>query len=80
MRAGRRELQLRIAVNMNGILVGETTYRASSQANEYRESGRGESEVGADPRVGSGRGALECGGADRSARAARRPALAGASQ
>ena len=50
--------RLQTAAPVNGVLVGETTYRATSAPIEYRERrrGRGEGEVRAGAGVGGGRG------------------------
>ena len=49
--------RLQSAAPVNGVLVGETTYRATRDAIEYaeREPVDGEGQGGADPRVGGGR-------------------------
>ena len=46
--------RLQSAAPVNGILVGETTYRATAETIDYRERrrGRGEGEGGADRRSG----------------------------
>ena len=50
--------RLQAAAPVNGILVGERTYRATRDAIEYRDgrAGRGEGQGGAGPGLGGGRG------------------------
>ncbi len=71
--------RLQAAAPVDGILVGETTYRATERAIEYRErrAGRREGQGGADPGLGGGRGTRAPRRRRRAARrAARRPASA----
>ena len=64
--------RLQSAAPTNGILVDETTYRATAPAIEYREAEpvRGEGEGGAVAGLGSGRAAVALRRGRRAARAA----------
>ena len=68
--------RLQSAAPVDGMLVGERTYRATRAVIEYREREpvRGQGEGGADPGLGGGGGALAPGGRrGAGGRAARRP-------